>query len=105
MPSGWFSPSRKTSRTSGRPSPSASRSKVMRLALVPMFCERTLPVSMAFSRSSAFLNREAASATSTSPLGSTYIQRGLLNPSAYRVTSKPAGARGRVPSGQPMTLL
>ena len=36
MPNGWFWPSRNTSRVSATPSPSASRSSVMRLGLTPI---------------------------------------------------------------------
>src|SRR5215208_7258731 len=45
-----------------------------------------------------------ASATRTSPLGSTYSHRGLSRPSANAVTTKPAGAIGVFPAGQPMTF-
>src|SRR5262245_15855879 len=38
--------------------------------------------------------------TSTSPFGNTWSKRGLSNPSANRLTSKPAGADGIFPLGQ-----
>src|SRR6185369_16241958 len=47
-------------------------------------------------RSGAFV-----SATSTSPLGSVYTQRGCVRPVAKAFTSTPCGAVGLPPSGQP----
>jgi hypothetical protein len=44
------------------------------------------------------------SATSTSPFGSTYGQRGLESPSANSATLKPCGGCGIVPFGQPTTF-
>ena len=47
MPKGWFSPSRKVSRTSATPSPSASRSSVMRFGLAPTAAARFIVLYMA----------------------------------------------------------
>ncbi len=41
------------------------------------------------------------SATSTSPFGSTYTQRGWARPVAKARTSRPGAASGLAPSGQP----
>lgn len=41
------------------------------------------------------------SATSTSPLGNTYIQRGWSNPRANAITRRPGAASGQTPTGQP----
>ena len=81
MPNGEFRFSRKTDFTSALPSPSASRSRVMRLALggaapalaitLPMILPRTPSRSSRSGRFGAFV-----SATSTSPFGNTYSQRG-----------------------------
>ena len=46
-----------------------------------------------------------ASATSTSPLGSTYILRGLSSPAAYCVTRKPVGTVGISACGHSTILL
>ena len=42
MPNGWFSPSMNISRRSATPSPSVSRSSVMRLALTPSAAARRI---------------------------------------------------------------
>ena len=47
MPKGWFSPSRNTSRISATPSPSASRSSVMRFGLSPTAAARFIVLNMA----------------------------------------------------------
>ena len=47
MPNGWLSPSRNTSLVSATPSPSASRSSVMRFALTPMAAARRIVLTMA----------------------------------------------------------
>jgi hypothetical protein len=100
MPKGWLKPVRKVVRTSGLPSWLVSRSSVMRLALLSR-SERDLS---SFSSAATFLvivvGMVLASATSTSPLGATYIQRGLSNFPAYSATVKPAGAVGVRPAGQ-----
>src|SRR3954467_6919792 len=49
---------------------------------------------------SPLLGGPAASAASTSPLGSTSSQRGCSRPSAKRTTLNPAGALGAAPAGQ-----
>ena len=47
MPNGWFSPSRNISRVSATPSPSASRSSVMRFGLTPTAAARFIVLNMA----------------------------------------------------------
>jgi hypothetical protein len=42
MPNGWLSPSMKAPRTSATPSPSRSRSSVMRFALTPSASARRI---------------------------------------------------------------
>jgi len=42
MPNGWFNPSMNISRFSATPSPSMSRSKVMRFALTPRASARRI---------------------------------------------------------------
>jgi hypothetical protein len=81
MPNGECNPCRKTVRNSATPSPSASRSKVMRLALgtddpaTVITCFMTHffkpPPASSSGRGGRFV-----SATSTSPFGSTYSHRG-----------------------------
>jgi hypothetical protein len=105
MPKGEFNPSRNTERVSATPSPSASRSRVMRLALgtaapaffMMAFIARPLRPFMSSGRGGAFV-----SATSTSPLGSTYTQRGCSRPRAKAVTRVPGPALGCAPAGQPL---
>src|SRR5687768_14527260 len=47
---------------------------------------------------------EFVSATSTSPFGNTWSQRGCSSLSAYAATLSPAAAIGVVPAGQPTAL-
>jgi hypothetical protein len=47
MPKGWLSPDRKLSRVSATPSPSASRSSVMRFGLTPTAAARFMVLTMA----------------------------------------------------------
>ena len=85
MPNGEFSPDSSTLRVSAVPSPSASRSRVMRLALgtaaparfITFFMTQPLMPWPSSGRGGAFV-----SATSTSPLGSTCSQRGWSRPVA-----------------------
>ncbi len=72
MPNGWFRFSSNGSRTSATPSRSASRNSVMRFGLTPTAAARFMVAT------TAWLNTERgvpgtvrASATVTSPLGST----------------------------------
>src|SRR5215510_14053904 len=104
MPNGDIRFDRKTVRVSATPSPSASRSSVIRLALgtpPPAFLWYFLknhpfrPV-LSLGRGGAFV-----SATSTSPLGRTYNQRGWSSPVANAVTAAPGAACGAWPLGQP----
>ena len=46
----------------------------------------------------------SASATSTSPLGSTWIQRGCLRPAAKALTLSPGAATGVWPGAQPLAV-
>ena len=101
MPNGWFRLSRKVSRTSAVPSPSASRSSVIRLGLTPTEPAAARPSCISAGLSD--LGSVRASATSTSPLGNTWSQRGLSRPAPNASTSKPSGAAGPRPSGQPIT--
>ncbi len=74
MPNGEFSPCRKTLRVSATPSPSASRSKVIRLALgtpAPAFFMISFVMKALMPLPSSGLGGALLSATSTSPLGST----------------------------------
>ena len=47
LPNGWFSPSMNVSRVSAAPSPSVSRSRVMRLALSPTAAARRIVLTIA----------------------------------------------------------
>ncbi|MCY1353630.1 hypothetical protein D9M69_399760 [compost metagenome] len=102
MPNGECRFSRNAVRVSATPSPSASRSRLMRLALgtpapaLAMIRPAIQPFSPPPSRAGALL-----SATSTSPLGSTYSQRGWSSPPAKALTWVPVAATGLPPSGQP----
>ena len=105
MPKGECRPFRNTLRVSATPSPSTSRSSVMRSALgtpAPAFA-MTLPITQA--RTPDCLVSGVCglfdSATSTSPFGSTYSQRGWSRPWARACTSSPCAACGLAPSGQP----
>ena len=74
MPKGDFNPSIKAERVSATPSPSLSRSRVMRLALGTPAPARFLNIAMNQSLIpfwSAALGGAFDSATSTSPLGRT----------------------------------
>jgi len=105
MPNGEFNASMKTVFVSATPSPSASRSSTMRLAVgapaPAFFCTDfiTLPLSPL---ASSGLGGALVSATSTSPLGSTNSQRGWLRFVANALTATPAGAAGFSSAGQPL---
>ena len=94
----------KTVRVSATPSPSTSRSRLMRFALgtpaparfITIFANQALMPPPLSRRGGALL-----SATSTSPLGSTYNQRGCCSPVANGVTAVPGAPMGWVPWGQP----
>ncbi len=104
MPNGELRFVRNAERWSAMPSPSWSRSSVMRFALgtadparfMAFFMKKPLMPLPSSGRSGA-----AVSATSTSPFGSTYSQRGWSSPSANATTSVPPAATGRLPSAQP----
>src|SRR5687767_1108189 len=103
MPIGELSPSRNAVRVSGTPSPSASRRSVMRLALGT--AEPALLIACFMNQALTplgFRGGPADSATSTSPFGSTYTQRGWSSPFANGATCVPAAATGFTPSGQPL---
>ncbi len=86
MPNGEFRSCSRTVRVSATPSWSASRSNVMRFALTVLAPARfiTNPVAHALMPpgASSGLGGALVSATSTSPLGSTYSQRGWSSPLA-----------------------
>lgn len=91
-------------RISATPSPSASRSRVMRLAdgtpaparFMTHCMTRPLMPWLPCGLGGALL-----SATSTSPLGKTSSQRGWSSPVASAVTCRPGNDWGWVPAGQP----
>ena len=89
-----------TVRVSATPSPSASRSSVMRLALgwpAPAFFISSFMNQPLMPLPSSGLGGALVSATSTSPLGSTYSQRGCCKPSANARHGKArAGRRMRI---------
>jgi hypothetical protein len=77
MPKGWLRPCSSTWRCSATPSPSASRSSVMRLGLAPVAPARRMVAAMACPNSvRGRPGIDVDSATVTSPQGSTSIQRG-----------------------------
>ena len=104
MPKGELRLLRNTVRTSALPSPSTSRSKVIRLAdgtpapARPMTHFMTVPL---MPLPSSGLGGALLSATSTSPLGRTWTQRGWSRPVASAVTARPAMGKGITPAGQP----
>jgi hypothetical protein len=105
MPKGDFNPSMNCVRCSATPSPSASRSNTMRLALgtdAPASFINCLRTSALMPLPSSGRSGALVSATRTSPLGSTSSQRGWFRPLANAPTRKPAAAVGVLPSGQPL---
>ncbi len=86
MPKGEFKPSRNTLRVCAAPSGVRPRSRVMRLALGVRAPARfmTMPAAQSLMppEASGGLGGALVSATSTSPLGSTYSQRGWSRPRA-----------------------
>ena len=93
-------------RTSATPSPSTSRSNVIRFALgtpAPARLHQHLHDPAPDFRHEALDSLGGAfdSATRTSPFGSTYSQRGCDRSLARAVTVSPAAATGLPPSGQP----
>ena len=104
MPNGELRFCKNNVRNSTRPSPSASRSKVMRFAdgtpapARPITHFMTMPL---IPLPSSGLAGALLSATRTSPLGSTWIQRGCSKPTAKGVTAKPGMGVGITPWGQP----
>ena len=103
MPNGEFKPCKKTDRVSATPSPLASRSSVMRLALgtpAPAFFITTPMTQRLMLKGRSSGGGLLLSATSTSPLGSTCTQRGWSRSRASAVTAKPAMGLGVSPSGQ-----
>ena len=104
MPNGEFNPLSSTARTSATPSPLASRSRLMRLALGTPAPARfiTRPAIQSLRPvDPGGLGGALLSATSTSPLGSTYSQRGWSRPLAKAATRVPVAATGVAPVGQP----
>src|SRR6185295_7876923 len=107
MPNGECNPCRQMVFISAMPSPSLYRSSVIRLALgVPaparaMTFFMTQPLTPL--RSSG-LGGAFVSATSTSPLGRTYSQRGWSRSLANACTANPAAGDGFAPAGQPLAV-
>ncbi len=98
MPKGWFCFSRKTSRVSATPSPSVSRHSVMRLALTPVARARRSVACIAWSiRRLGVSTCISASATSTSPFGSTSIQRGCIEVRGKGIDLQARSGRGNFP--------
>ena len=105
MPNGECSPASNTERTSATPSASASRNSVMRFALGTPAPARFITRPATHPRMLFALPGLAGalvSATSTSPLGSTSIQRGWSKPVAKAATRVPVAACGVAPAGQPV---
>src|SRR3954468_5658884 len=103
MPNGELRPDRKMVRVSAMPSPSESRSSVIRLALgtaPPAFVWYRLKNHPLSPFSSSGLGGALVSATSTSPFGSTYNQRGWSSPCANACTVVPSADAGVAPAGQ-----
>jgi len=70
--------------------------------LTPTAAARFIVLTMACSKTDLGCpGMNSASATVTSPLGSTYSQRGWVSPLAKRSTLSPSAATGLPPSGQP----
>src|SRR6218665_818667 len=101
MPNGEFSPSSRVLRWSATPSPSLSRSNVMRLALGVSAPARfiTRPVIQA-RRPPLSFGGALLSATSTSPLGSRCSQRGWSSWPAKAATASPGAGVGFSPAAQ-----
>ena len=79
MPNGELRSLRKTVRVSATPSPSESRSRVMRLALgtaAPAWPRMRPAIQPLIPLSASSRGGALVSATSTSPFGSTWSQRG-----------------------------
>ena len=104
MPNGELRPVMNAVRVSATPSPLASRSNVMRLALAvapPAFFMKNFIMAPLMPFPSSGLGGALVSATSTSPLGRTYTQRGWSRPPAKALTDRPCGAVGVAPDGHP----
>src|SRR5258705_12904366 len=105
MPNGELSPLMNAVRVSATPSPSVSRSNVIRFALgtpAPALPIRNFAIFALRPLPSSGLEGALVSATSTSPLGSVYTQRGCSSPVAKAATAKPDAATGLTPAGQPL---
>ena len=104
MPKGECNCASNTVRWSATPSPSVSRSRVMRSALGPLAPDLLIISPMNQARRLGLASGLAGalvSATSTSPFGSTYNQRGWSSPLANACTCRPAAGTGARPSLQP----
>src|SRR3990167_2034266 len=104
MPKGEFKPLSSTERMSATPSPSVSRSRVMRLALGTAAPARfiTHPLTQALMPvGGAALGGALGSAPHTPPLGSTSSQRGWSRSRAKACTRRPGAGVGMAPAGQP----
>ena len=104
MPSGEFRPCRKVNFCTP---PSVARSREIRFGLStpaparPMIRRATKPFTPL--ASPAYCG-EFVSATSTSPFGSTYSQRGWFSPVSNALTVRPGAAIGLAPFCHPTTL-
>src|SRR5450432_902462 len=104
IPKGELNPARNTECKSATPSPSVSRSKVIRFAegtAAPAFLYPRLTNQPFKPLASSGLGGALVSATSTSPFGSTKSHRGWSSPEANAATRVPGAAIGLPPTGQP----
>src|SRR5882672_3782248 len=100
MPNGDLRSCRNTLRFSATPSPSASRNRTIRLGLGTRAPARaiSLPCTQERTPLDGSVPGELVSATSTSPLGSTYNQRGCCRSVANAATASPGAAVGVSPA-------
>src|SRR3979411_1378393 len=104
MPNGECRPSINTLLVSATPSPSASRSRVMRFGLAtpaPARPSTIFVIQPLMPLVSSGFGGALVSATSTSPLGRTESARGWSSPVAKAFTAIPLAATGFPPAGQP----
>src|SRR6187431_357416 len=107
MPNGELRLDRNTERVSAMPSPSASRSRVMRLALgtaEPAFFIIAFITQPLMPEPSSGRGGPLVSATNVSPLGRTRSHRGWARPAAKALTAVPSDAVGFAPGAQPVAV-